>query len=293
MLSIFTFYSWRICYAYFSNELKDTYVFKDFTVGFSQGRRINLRYASESRHTCYTRVNLDGPQPYEYLNYAKNDVSLGNVQGAINGISNAKRAIHQTIDALFYVWGLEFAFKRASFPAKLEIMHSLKAFPIRLNYLNQERNLIEHEYKTIDINKAIDFIDISEMFLMLAHPYLKHATISAFVGLDKEDHCFEWQIDFQSKKILVLKIDKCPFFDSSIGPIHYNFPSEDKDKEIIQTIKIEKSNQGNWLSYLDLFVYLTKRSANHLQDSANKDSWLIMKKEHRFLFPKSFTGLDA
>jgi len=276
------------------DELKD-YVFKDFTVGFSQGRRINLRYATEIRYACYTRVNLDGPQPYEYLNYAKSDVSLGNVQGAINGISNAKRAIHQTIDALFYVWGLESAFKRASFPAKLEIMHSLDAFPIRmLSYLNQERNFIEHEYKTIDINKAVDFIDVSEMFLMLAHPYLKHATISALVGLDKEDHCFEWQIDFRNRKILVFKIDKCPFFDSSIGRIHYNFPREDKDKKIVQTIKIEKSNQDNWLRYLDLFVYLTKRSANQLQDnSADKDSWLILKGEDRYLFPESFTDLDA
>lgn len=275
------------------NKLKDLYAFKDLTIGFSQGRRKFLRYASESGYAWYTRVNSDGLQPYEYLNYAKSDISSGNTQGAINGISNAKRAIHQTIDALFYVWGLDAAFKRANFPAKLEIMHALDAFPVRmLNYLNQERNLIEHEYKAIDINKATDFVDVSEMFLMLAYPFLKHTTLGAFVGLENDSRCLEWQIDINSNQILICEIMDCPFFESPIGRVYYNFPWEGENKNIIQTQKIERSNQNDWLVYLDLFVYLTKRSTSRLQESENKDSGLHMNRPRDTLFLEAFSDSD-
>ena len=274
-------------------KLKDNYAFKDITIGFSQGRRKFLRYAIESGYAWYTRINSNGPQPYEYLNYAKNNIALGNTQGAIDGISSAKRAIHLAIDALFDVWGLSIAFKRASFSAKLEIMNALNAFPVRmLKYLNQKRNLVEHEYKTIEIDEAADFVDVSEMFLMLSYPFLKHATISAFVGLENDNRCLEWQFDIESNRILVCEIMDCPFFDSSIGRVYYNFPHEGENKNVIQTIKIEMSNQNDWLVYLDLFVYFIKRCTSHLQEDGSKYPGLYINKPRSTLFLEAFSDSD-
>ena len=259
------------------DDLKGKYVFKDLTIGFSQGRRSILRYACENGYAWHTQINFEGPQPFEYLNFAKNNIALGNTQGAIDGLSNAKRAIHLTIDALFDIWGLSNTYKKANFPAKLELMSNLDAFPVRmLNSLNQRRNLVEHEYKTIQIDEAADFVEVCEMFLMVAYPYLKHSTISAQVGLDNDNRCLEWQFDIENNQFLVSEIAGCPFFESSVGRIYYNLPHNDKNKRVIQTVNFEKSKQNDWYVFLELFVYLTKKNAHQLEEPDSRGHGLYI-----------------
>ncbi|HBG74856.1 MAG: hypothetical protein A2X25_07850 [Chloroflexi bacterium GWB2_49_20] len=255
------------------------YLFKDKTLGFAEGKRHFLRYTLESGFAYYTRVNLKGPQPFEYLSYAKNDVCSEKIQGAINGLSNANRAMHLTIESLFKVWGLKTAYSRANFPLKLKIMKELNAFPVKLlETLNQKRNLVEHKYKTIGSDEVLDFIDITEMFLMLSHSYLKHAVISAIVGIQNDERCLEWSVNIQNCHIFIYEIIGQKFIATPIGRIYYNVPYDEQDKHLIQTVNITKSNQSEWLTYLDLFVYLTKRNAHHLEEPDERGDGLFVYK---------------
>lgn len=262
------------------DDLKDSnYLFKDYTIGFAEGRRSLLRYVLESGHAYYTRVNLSGPQPFEYLDYAKRDINSQQNQGTINSLGNAKRAIHLTIDTLFEVWGLNGAYAKANFPTKLELMEMLDVFPIRLvDNLNKKRNLIEHEYQSINIDEAKDLIEITEMFLMLAHPYLKHATISAFVGVEQDERCLEWWIDIYKCQISIYEVTCHTFIDTPVGRVYHSIPIEEKDRELIQTISINKSNRDEWITYLDLFVYLTKRNAHFLPKPGGREEGLYVSR---------------
>lgn len=261
-------------------DLKDSrYLFKDHTLGFSEGKRVQLRYALESGFAYYTRLNQNGPEPFEYLNFAKNDINSQQKQSAINSLGNAKRAIHLTIETLFEVWGLKAAFAKANFPSKLEIMGTLDVFPIRLlDNLNKKRNLIEHDYVSIDIDEAKDFIEITEMFLMLAHPYLKHATVSAFVGIENDNRCIEWVIETYNCKIAIYEITCNTFIDSPVGQVYYDISIDKKDRKLIETVNITKSNQNEWLPQLELFVYLTKRNAHFLPQQDGRGDGLYISR---------------
>ena len=84
----------------------------------------------------------------QYLQFAARDLEDESDRGAVNGIGNAKRALHQTVDALLQAYGLLARNRRASFPQKLELIDKAGLFSLAiLNTLNLERNAVEHEYR--------------------------------------------------------------------------------------------------------------------------------------------------
>jgi len=149
-------------------NIKDSYILCNIDPDFAVDGRANLRYACEYRYASLMELNPEGLDPFDYLNFAKSDVSAKDVRGAINALGNAKKAIHLTVDCFFEILGLLKAFGKSDFPTKLDIIQQLEAFPINVTKnLNSKRNYVEHEYRTIDISEAIDLVDITEMFLRL------------------------------------------------------------------------------------------------------------------------------
>jgi len=206
-------------------------------------------------------LNPKGIDPFEYLDFAKSDISTKNTKGAINGLGNAKKAIHLTIDCFFEVLGLAKAFRKSNFPTKLDIIRQLEAFPTNVvNNLNKKRNYVEHDYKTIDINEAIDFIDITEMFLRLCYPFLKHMVIGIHVGLKDNIKDIEWRLNPIKSQINIYENLNSESFNSPIGIIYYNFSDDENDRRHLKTINIQKSNLDDCLSYLNTFIYCTKRA---------------------------------
>jgi len=130
--------------------------------------------------------------------------------------------------------------------------------------LNNNRNIVEHDYRYIDIEKAKDFADVAEMFLMLAYPYLSHAVVGAFVGIEKDNTCFEWKIDIEEHNILTFEIVKSKYIENEGYRLHYDISTKDKDKRHINKIEIKKQNCNEWIDYMDLFIYLTKRNISNL-----------------------------
>lgn len=246
------------------DHLKDDYFLRGIDPDFAIGRRANLRYAVESAYACRTQLNPKGPEPFEYLEYAKADISAGTRRGALNALGNAKRAVHLTIDNFLSIMVLGRAYASANFPAKLELLENLEAFPTQaLDNLNRARNLVEHEYVDVTIDEIGNFVEICEMFLLIAYPYLKHVVIGALVGIEGDSRCFEWFLGPAQGDIQIYEVETCPFIDTSIGRIYHSVGSEDNRVQV-QTVHITRGNAEEWLPYLDLFVYCTRKAATQL-----------------------------
>jgi hypothetical protein len=236
-----------------------------------------------------TQINPRGPEPFEYIEYAKSDLASGNEHGYIDALGHAKRAVHLIMEALLKVWGLDTAYGKANFPDKLKIMQEMKAFPTRMiGHLNRKRNLVEHEYISVKNQEAADFVDIAEMFLLLSYPFIKHAVIGAYVGLENDDRCIEWKIAFPKREIHVSVVSSEKFIDTPIGRIHYNIG--DKNKRSVQSVMpIKRINFKEWIPFLDFFVYFTRRSAVMLPVPDDRGHGFFISYHHSW-FPDKRNG---
>lgn len=154
---------------------------------------------------------------------------------------------------------LKKVYKRANFPSKLTLFRELDAFPTQMiEHLNHARNLMEHTYSDIQLNKVVQFTEIAEMFLLLTYPYFKCIAIGAYVGVEGDDRCFEWTLG--KNKVSIFEVDAPVFVDCSLGRVHYNVEFDNR-RTLVEEVKITKANLKNWLPYLDFFMYCTKKTA--------------------------------
>lgn len=96
-------------------NIKDDYILSNVDQDFSVGRRSNLRYCSKYLYACLMELNPQGIDPFEYLGFAKSDISSNDLKGAINGLGSTKKAIHLTIDCFFEILGLSKLYKNQIF----------------------------------------------------------------------------------------------------------------------------------------------------------------------------------
>ena len=242
-------------------SLSDVYAIRGVDLDFSTGKRYIFRYAIPSKHLIFRRLNENGPEPVDYIAYAKADISHKNQRGRINALGHAKRAIHLVIDQLLYAFGISKAYRRSNFPLKLALLEEIDAFPTHvLGQLNRTRNLIEHKYKDISEEEVVNFTEVAEMFILLTYPYFKNIVKAAYIGVDGDNRCLECEAS-QKKEILIIQEVQAPlYFNSPQGRIYYNI--EHKHKRIpLEEIQLTKANASRWLPYIDLFMYCTKRIA--------------------------------
>ncbi len=196
----------------------------------------------------------------QYLDYAIQDLKNGNPGSLINSLNNSKRAIHLIIKNLMRLWGLEKAYNKSDFPTKLNLFNELEAFPTRMiDLLNKKRNIIEHEYKKIDLDSASNFVEIAQMFLLLCYPMFRNIVTGVFVGIDGDDKCYEWKLIHDENKIVINEILSDNFIQSDIGKIYFGF--DNSSNKFVKEICIKKNNKTDWISYMNLFIYYTRKLA--------------------------------
>jgi len=240
--------------------IEDSYILCNNDPNFSVGMRSHLRYMSECGFACLMELNPEGISPFEYLNFAKADVSSKDLRGSINGLSNAKKSIHSTIDCLFEILGLASIYKKTNFPTKIKIIRSIDILPTSvIESLNNKRNLVEHEYKSIGHNEVLELIDVCEMFVRLCYPFLKHMVIRVRVGLNKDERDLFWQLDINKSQIIIYENQNSKSVDSPIGKIYYDISFKNNKKKHLETINIDKKNFDEWAPYLNAFIYCTKK----------------------------------
>jgi hypothetical protein len=117
--------------------------------------------------------------PKDFLKYAKEDLQLGSDRGAVNGLSNAKRAIDCQIDEVLCRLDIDyqslpsclenfikyFDFKE-DISFKLKIIQGLNLAPgLIISKARTLRNKLEHYYKIPTINEVKEAIDIADLFI--------------------------------------------------------------------------------------------------------------------------------
>lgn len=249
------------------NDLADfepEYVLKGRDHSFAVGLRSRWRYACASIFAYYRQVNPNGPQPLDYISYAKTDLEGSDDRAHINALGNAKRAVHLTIDAILRLWALDRAFASKGFPLKADLLARLEVFPTRLiRSLNHRRNIMEHEYTVVTQEEAADFVDVAEMFVRLALPYTFHATTAAYVGLLNDDVCYEWKLNHSDCTAEHWQVDTDAYMVTEFGLIHYNLSSRNCRK-LIETIPLRQEERDRWLPALNLFSYLSMKTIYRL-----------------------------
>jgi hypothetical protein len=118
-----------------------------------------------------------------YLQFATLDLEDESERGAVNSIGNAKRAVHQAVEALLQAHGLLARNRRASFPQKLELIDAAGLFSLAiLNTLNLERNAVEHEYRVPSRARVQEVIDVARLWLLATGRLSEFVTYESLAG---------------------------------------------------------------------------------------------------------------
>ncbi|WP_025666529.1 hypothetical protein [Aquimarina megaterium] len=134
------------------------------------------------------QYNLDFEiSPVEFIKYAYSDLESETEHKYVNALSNAKRAIDSQIEGLLKLYGLHKKSKKQNwgFPKKLEPLNRIGIItPQILKKLNQQRNILEHEFIKPNNEKVEDFVDIASLFIessnkeIFNYPYIFEAFLN-------------------------------------------------------------------------------------------------------------------
>lgn len=240
------------------DSLKGDYFLRDSDSDFALGRRSHLVYALPTRRISFTYLNQGGPEPITYLEYARRDIADRTQQGAINALGHAKRAVHLIMDKLLEVYCLD-EWVNAPFPVRAELLRDIGAFPTRMvSRLNRDRNFMEHDYSFVEVDRAADFVELVELFLTMAYPFFRRGVIGAYVGNQHNMQCIEYFIKRKAKELVVADVAVDSYIDVPIGRVHYNMPEPGSGTPRL-TVPLTRNRQSDWMSYLDILVYCTRR----------------------------------
>jgi hypothetical protein len=104
--------------------------------------------------------------PNEYLKFAEKDIEGGDRRGAVNALSNAKRALGCQIDSLMIAFGLREIARNWGLPHKLKSLTDMGIVAPRiLSKINRHRNEMEHEYSCPPVEVVNDFVDVVALFI--------------------------------------------------------------------------------------------------------------------------------
>ena len=178
--------------------------------------------------------------PEDFLDFAENDLNNENINGYVNALSNAKRAIDCRIDQLLIIFGINQ--KKMYFPQKLEYLKDIGLIaPKIIEKVNRNRNYLEHNYKCPNEEKASDAVDIASLFIEAINNKLSTVWMDFFLIDDLNDS--KIRITFDLSQFLF----KIYVFDTN-------------NDDII--IKINRSNKNEYKNLLKLMISLNVNKNN-------------------------------
>ena len=153
----------------------------------------------------FTTVPISFPvSPQEYLAFAEEDLKDPPPRGAVNALSNAKRALDARVDSILIAFCLHKAAKSKKWnvPTKLDKITQLGVITPRvLTKLNQTRNLIEHEFHKPELSQVEDFVDIVTLFHEATRIHLHNVPNDAQIMDDDTEKWVSIKLEYNSGKI--------------------------------------------------------------------------------------------
>lgn len=109
--------------------------------------------------------------PFDYLEFAEQDLAVGSTLSKIGCVSNLKRATECEMDTLLHVLGLTGKYK--NFVKKLDFIAQAGLLsPRSLEKLNKIRNKMEHEYAIPDLDELETYFDLASGFVHSLEGYI-------------------------------------------------------------------------------------------------------------------------
>ena len=140
-------------------------------------------------------------KPKEYLEFAERDIQGKDLRGAVNALSNSKRAIDCQVENIIASFGLP---KKRNFPERLELIQSLGLVAPRIvRKIVQTRNLIEHGYAHVGVADAEDAVDIATLFVEATNKIFQHSYMRSLYISDQSTY-----IELTSEEIAQSILDK-------------------------------------------------------------------------------------
>jgi hypothetical protein len=103
-------------------------------------------------------------QASDFIKFSEVDLQQGTIQGLVNALSNAKRAIDCQVDTVLGCFGL---LSQRNFPQKMKKLGDLGMVAPRIvNKVVKARNYLEHEYKKPEKEQVEDAVDIATLFVI-------------------------------------------------------------------------------------------------------------------------------
>lgn len=143
--------------------------------------------------------------PEEFLDYAEKDLSSNYPHSKVNALSNIKRAIDCQIDTLLFAFGLYETSRRKNwnFPEKINVLkESGIILPRILEKINKKRNLLEHEYKSPEVEEVEDALDVAMLFIVYTQKFT-HGFINEIGIYGNECGSFTMSINKERESILI------------------------------------------------------------------------------------------
>jgi hypothetical protein len=136
------------------------------------------------------RINLGFDiDPQEFYLKAEKSFESGDT---IDCLANAKRSLDAQVNSLLTVLGYDNKLRKG-FPDKIKILNEVGVIAPRiLLKINEQRNLLEHEFKRPNKDKVEDFLDITALFLSSTSRYINNFPETA--SLSNKDPKFHLNI---------------------------------------------------------------------------------------------------
>ncbi len=149
--------------------------------------------------------------PYDFLNYAKNDLMGNSLRGSLNALSNSKRSIDCQIDAIYQAIGItndietdniksfigryESINSPINAPTKLKLIQALGMAPTGvIKKVRTLRNKLEHYYKAPTREEVEESIELTELFIgslqNRMHTFVEEVTIGKNKNLENDNGQF-------------------------------------------------------------------------------------------------------
>lgn len=155
---------------------------------FNDDNNLGIKYMSPSLSGgFFPHPYIDITHPNMYLEFCLEEKNHNDLRNRTNAFSNCKKAIHLRIDLILNQYGLLTLNSKCDFPTKLEIIESVGLLPtLMLKNINDERNLIEHDYKIPDEKRVKEVIDVAELLYLATDSLLEKTPLEVIVGFDTE-----------------------------------------------------------------------------------------------------------
>ncbi|WP_018609834.1 hypothetical protein [Uliginosibacterium gangwonense] len=181
--------------------------------------------------------------PFDYLEFAEQDLSKDTTSSRIGCVSNLKRATECEMDTLIHILGLTKHVK--SFPKKLEFVSNVGLIsPRSLDKLNRIRNKMEHEYAVPKLSELEAYFDLASGFVYSIEGYIFMLASHA-----EQEWC---RSDPFEKPAFRVKLERDP------ARIEFCLISS-VDK--VQTLTFDTTNFDNYLKVLKVFFLLCRATA--------------------------------